>query len=216
MGNQDGSMSEYHKIDTVFMRDPETKHKTLLFGQWARPEFGLLKEIGWVFTEKVDGTNIRVTWDAEHNLVLFGGRTDRAQIPTPLASYLVSHFTADRLASGLKGSLVLYGEGCGAKIQKCGGVYGADQRFILFDAKAGDVWLERETVEQIAEALEIPVAPIIHRGPLMEGIEMTRAGVPSLLAENFIMEGFVMRPHVELRNRLGSRIISKIKHRDFA
>lgn len=209
-------MSEYHKIETVFKRDPATKHKTLLWGDWSRPEFGLLKDIAWVFTEKVDGTNIRVEWDEARCRVGFGGRTDNAQLPTPLLEYLVGHFTPDRLADGLKGSVVLYGEGYGAKIQKCGGVYGADQRFILFDVKAGAVWLERETVEQIAQALEIPVAPIIHKGPLMEGVEMTRAGVPSVLADDFTMEGFVMRPHVELLNRLGSRIISKIKHKDFA
>jgi hypothetical protein len=53
-------MKEYHKIQTVFKRDPSNNYKTLLEGEFAIPEFGYLQDNEWVFTEKVDGTNIRV------------------------------------------------------------------------------------------------------------------------------------------------------------
>ena len=75
-------MKEYHKIQTVYFRDPENNHKTLLEGTWAKPEFELLKDIDWICTEKIDGTNIRIMWDGEQ--VRFGGKTDKAQIPTIL------------------------------------------------------------------------------------------------------------------------------------
>ena len=48
-------MKEYHKIKTVFKRDPVTKFKTLLEGEFASPEFEYLKNNEWIFTEKVDG-----------------------------------------------------------------------------------------------------------------------------------------------------------------
>ncbi|MBU1082564.1 MAG: hypothetical protein KKB59_18905, partial [Spirochaetes bacterium] len=50
------NMQKYHKIQTVFKRDPETKFKTLLIGDFALPEFEYLKNNLWVYTEKVDGT----------------------------------------------------------------------------------------------------------------------------------------------------------------
>ncbi len=56
-------MREYHKIQTVFLRDPETNHRTLLEGQYAEPAFEFLAGNRWVFTEKVDGTNIRIIVD---------------------------------------------------------------------------------------------------------------------------------------------------------
>ena len=61
-------MEKYHKIMTVFKRDPETKYKTLLMGEWALPEFEYLCCNPWVFTEKIDGTNIRVNWDCTEQL----------------------------------------------------------------------------------------------------------------------------------------------------
>ena len=51
-------MNEYHKIQTVFKRDIQSKGKTLIEGQWTLPEFEYLASNIWAFTEKVDGTNI--------------------------------------------------------------------------------------------------------------------------------------------------------------
>ena len=38
-------MKEYHKIQTVFKRDPDTKFKTLLHGEYSLPEFEFLKNM---------------------------------------------------------------------------------------------------------------------------------------------------------------------------
>ena len=45
-------MKQYQKIQTVYFRDPENNHKTLLEGTFAKPEFELLKDINWICTEK--------------------------------------------------------------------------------------------------------------------------------------------------------------------
>ena len=205
---------EYHKIQTLYLRDPANRHKTILDGKWAKPEFSFLAGVEWVFTEKVDGTNIRIIWDGSR--VLFGGKTDNAQIPTPLLNHLWTMFTNDALAAVLKGPLIIYGEGYGPKIQN-GGRYRSDAGFIAFDALADDVWLERETLEEITTALGIPIVPIVGRGRPVDAAAMCREGFKSIIAEDSALdaEGIVLRPAVELNDRRGNRVISKLKLKDF-
>ncbi len=73
-------METYHKIQTVYKRDPATNYKTLLIDNFSLPEFDYLRNNEWVFTEKVDGTNIRVMYSLG-KIITFGGKTDLAQIP---------------------------------------------------------------------------------------------------------------------------------------
>jgi len=208
-------MKEFCKIQTVFKRDPLTKHKTLIEGDYSIPAFEYLVNNKWIFTEKIDGTNIRVQF--ENGIVTFGGRTDNAQIPAFLIKKLMETFTVDKLTSVFpEGNACLYGEGYGAKIQKGGGNYipdGCD--FILFDVMCGNWWLERVNIEDIADKLNIAIVPIIGSGSMLDAVEQTRVGFKSLIG-NCIAEGIVMRPQTELSDRSGHRIISKIKHKDFA
>jgi len=208
-------MSEYHKIQTIFKRDPETKHKTLLHGQYSLPEFEYLKDNEWVFTEKVDGTNIRIIFDGENTT--FGGRTDRAQIPADLVNALNDMFAPlrDKLREKFEDGGVLYGEGYGAKIQKGGGNYRPDQSFVLFDVKVGDFWLRENDVIDVAETLKLDIVPVIGRGTLDDMIEMTKAGFNSRWGD-FQAEGIVARPATELKTRSGHRVITKLKCKDFA
>jgi len=208
-------MNEYHKIQTLWLRNPENKHRTLLEGQWAKPEFEYLAENGWLFTEKVDGTNIRVMWDGER--VTLGGKTDNAQIPAFLVTRLMERFTPESFGWCIDSSACLYGEGYGAKIQKGGGNYIPDgQDFILFDIKIGDWWLKREDVVGIGETMDCKVVPVVGEGTLHEAIDAVRDGFASRISHtNIGAEGLVVRPLVDLYARNGERIIGKIKHRDF-
>ena len=215
-------MKEYHKIQTVFKRDLNTKFKTILDGQWTLPEFEYLANNNWVYTEKIDGTNIRVMCSKSNGPVnqgvLFGGKTDNAQLPAFLVSRLEQMFHTiekrQKLAEMFPDGACLYGEGYGAKIQKCGGNYRLDQDFVLFDIKCGDWWLQRTDVEDVAEKLGLDIVPIIGSGTLYGAITLARAGLRSTWGD-FEAEGIVARPAVELRTRAGHRIITKIKCRDF-
>lgn len=219
-------MKEYHKIQTVFKRDERTKQ--IIEGDYSLPEFEYLKDNQWVFTEKVDGTNIRVMWDGVN--VTFGGKTDNAQIPVKLLYTLQALFegTAKKALFGIQfgeGSdilmtkpleVCLYGEGCGQSIQKDGESYCANGTdFVLFDVRIGEWWLERHNVEEIAQTFGLKVAPIIGEGTLLEAIQRVREGFNSQWGE-FTAEGIVARPKTELKTRKGERLITKIKHRDFS
>ncbi len=204
-------MREYHKIQTVFKRDMDNKGKTLLEGQFSMPEFEYLANNEWTFTEKVDGTNIRVMW--RDGKVAFGGKTDNASIPAKLVNRLRERFTASAFEP-FDGDVCLYGEGYGAKIQKGGGHYRPDQDFVLFDVRVGEWWLRREDMEDVADKVGLDVVPVIGRGTLYGCVEIVRNGFQSRWGD-FQAEGIVARPTVEMFARNGQRIITKVKGRDF-
>ena len=110
---------------------------------------------------------------------------------------------------------LLDGEGYGAKIQKGGGNYRSDQDFVLFDVKVGDFWLRRADVVDVASKLSLEVVPVIDRGTLRNMIELVQKGFGSEWGD-FPAEGIVAKPATELCTRGGRRIITKIKHKDFA
>lgn len=206
---------QYHKIQTIFKRDPETNYKTLIEGEFSEPYFEFLKDNHWVFTEKVDGTNIRIMLN--EGRMYFGGRTDNAHIPVPLANRLNELFMPlrDKLLNRFgDASTCLYGEGYGAKIQKGGGNYSDIQDFVLFDVRVDSWWLERPNIEDIAETLGLRAVPVIGAGNISQMVDLVRNGFNSTWG-NFQAEGVIARPSVELFARGGKRIITKLKTRDF-
>lgn len=210
-------MQEYHKIQTLFERDPKTKR--LIIGKFCNPTIEYLKDNVWSFTEKVDGTNIRIFWDGHK--VQFGGRTDNAQIPSQLFNRLNELFGGETNAQlfeqkfGNKG-IMLFGEGYGAKIQN-GGLYRADVDFILFDAIISGNFQPRESIEDIAAYFGIDVVPIVLEGTLQDGVDYIFAHRESIVGKNgALLEGLVGRTKVETLDRAGNRNIIKIKFKDFA
>lgn len=208
-------MKEYHKIETLYERATDGTRK-LIPGKWRNETVEFLKNNRWHFTEKIDGTNIRVHWDGHK--VLFGGRTERAQIPAKLFTFLHEKFGGDEVEQifeqkfgGIEATL--YGEGYGAGIQS-GGAYRSDVSFILFDVQVGDIWLKRESVEDIATTFGIDVVPFLGFGTLEDAVNFVRTNPMSRIG-TAKMEGIVARPEVEVRDRLGRRVIVKIKATDF-
>lgn len=112
------------------------------------------------------------------------------------------------------GPICLYGEGVGIGVQKGGERYGRDGvLFVLFDTWSG-MGLTRQAVEGLGLAFGIPVAPIVGSGTLQEAAECVQRGIRSVYGD-FLAEGLVMRPRVELCDRMGRRVVAKLKTRDF-
>jgi hypothetical protein len=218
-------MREYHKIDTIYKR-AEDGTKKLIEGSWRDQTVESIKDIDWVWTEKVDGTNIRVHWDGHK--VTFGGRTDKAQIPADLVNFLNEKFgtpEAEELFEQKFGdttAITLVGEGYGRKIQKVGSLYLKDSvSFIMFDAMVDctggghPCWLRRDSVEDIATAFGVDVVPIVGVGTLEQAVNFIKTKPVSALSPDAPMEGVVARPAYELLDRMGRRLIVKIKAHDF-
>ena len=223
-------MKTYHKIQSVYKRDLKTKR--FIEGDFSIPEFSFLKNSDWEFTEKIDGTNIRIYYgavtdgieshpDNPHILysdksIRFGGRTNKAVIPHHLMENLLAFFSdkAPIMYDLFQDTdVMLFGEGYGPRIQK-GGKYRSDPGFILFDISVGPWWLQRKDIEENAKALELDVVPIVGEGTLLDMVDHAKQGIKSTFGD-FEAEGYVARPKVELKARNGQRIITKIKCSDF-
>lgn len=211
-------MKEYIKIETVFERDMNGSKK-LIEGKFRDETVAFLRDCMWEWTEKIDGTNIGVVWDG--HVVSYQGRTERAQIPAPLVDRLNELFggeTNEELFEQQFGEneVILFGEGFGNKIQKVGSQYITDGvDFILFDVYLPDkdLWLKRDAVEGIAKAFGIHVVPVIFSGTIDDAVRFVQSKPMSTIG-TAPMEGVVGRPHVELRDRMGKRLIVKVKTKD--
>lgn len=211
-------MANYTKIETPFERDMEGSKK-LIEGKWRNETVEFLKDNLWDCTEKIDGTNIGIVWDG--NRVTYQGKTENASIPANLMNKLLELFGGDvneelfeQKFNDMK--VILFGEGYGAKIQKGGGNYRSDCSFILFDVYLPDqdLWLKRDSIEDIAKAFNIDVVPIIFRGTLEDAITYVKRKPKSTIGVAN-MEGLVCRPIVEVKDRMNRRVLVKVKVRDF-
>lgn len=210
---------EYPKIETLFDRNPENM-KRVVIGKFRTPEFEAVNR--WRVTEKIDGTNIRIAVLPGGD-VFVGGRTNDAQVPPNLMQYLSTTFTIERLRLGVLESseiVTLYGEGYGPKIQGCGGRYRSSPSFVLFDVLVGNVWLDDDAVSNMAGAIGIDRVSFLSDSPVdtQTAIGMVRG--PSVRAvlgggdANLQREGIVARSCPNMLDRMGRRIMWKLKARD--
>jgi hypothetical protein len=213
---------KYPKIDTLFKRDTEKKN-TIMVGEYSKDEFTNIKT--WLFTEKVDGTNIRVNYDFTTKEITFDGKTDDAEIPARLYKVLTRMFTPAVLDSAfapsdpekpLPGKVTLYGEGYGPGIHG-GETYRSDLSFILFDVLVDQWWLERANVEDVAKKLNISVVPIKGIGSLELGIELVKQAGQSLITPlERPIEGIVATSYPMMMFRKdGMPIKWKLKVKDY-
>ena len=207
--------TEYVKIPNIYKRETFGKNR-LIEGEYSNPYLEYLSGCEWEWTEKVDGTNIRIIWDGYR--VDMKGRTDKADIPKHLKARLDELFSGnekEELFESTFGNkqVVLYGEGYGEKIQKGGGLYGKVD-FILFDVYIDGFWLKRDAVQGIADVFQVKTVPSVGGGTLCEAVEFIK-GHPHSLLRDAELEGIVCRPQQELFARNGDRIIVKIKCCDF-
>ena len=209
--------------------------QSFIVGDYAVPEFENIKK--WLVQEKIDGTNIRVyyneiprmselDWGKRmqkigfiHN-VEFKGRTENSDMPSKLLSYLNKTFLPEKMTEVFPNTeiktVILFGEGYGATIQKGGGNYRKDVGFILFDVKVGDWWLQQSAVKDVAEKLGIAYAPII--GVMTEEtiVDYVKSKPLSLCSEDDqVMEGVIARAEPLLLLRNGDPLMFKLKCREF-
>lgn len=211
-------MTEYTKIETIFERDMEGTKK-LIEGKFRNETVEYIKENRWIGTEKIDGTNIGIAWDGHK--VSYQGRTERTQIPAHLMNKLIEMFGGtvnEELFEQKFGEMqvILFGEGYGAKIQKGGGNYRSDVSFILFDVYLPEqnLWLKRDAIEDIAKTFGVDVVPIVYEGDIAGAVEFVKSKPKSTIGMAD-MEGIVCKPAVDMLDRMGRRLIVKIKVCDF-
>jgi hypothetical protein len=211
----------YPKIETLWNRDERT-HKVIP-GALRLAEFGNINR--WRVTEKIDGCNVRIVLSPDCT-VIYTGRTDDAQMPIPLLTYLQQALPLTCLIDvfDVGQQVILFGEGYGGKIQK-GGNYRPDPSFRLFDVLVGTWWLEPDAVQDVAAKLGLATVPVLGEiNFLPQTVDALRAillGGQSSVAlveggnHAYQAEGIVARPVPLLLTRRGGRVMWKLKFQDF-
>lgn len=208
-------MKEYHKIKNLFVFDKETKK---FLPDFRDSTFVALANIQWIFTEKIDGTNFRIFWDG-HKLT-YGGRTNNAQFNKKQIEFIDKYLVNpenEELFEQLFGEkeVMVYGELFGAGINNGGRYVGGEGfDFRVFDIEIGGFFIERgENFDNICFQLNLASVPITFVGTLPEAVELVRK-TPTSTFSDAPLEGFVGVPVGGFLDRMGKRIIVKIKRRD--
>jgi len=127
-----------------------------------------------------------------------------------------------RLAEVILGdeTVIIYGESYGGKQQGMSSVYGKEGKFVAFEVKIGDSWLDVPKAEKIVLSLGLEFVYYKRISTDMAEIDGERDS-NSVQAERNGMgehprEGVVLRPIEELTKNNGSRIIVKHKTEAFS
>ncbi len=113
----------------------------------------------------------------------------------------------------------IYGEFYGKGIQKCGGNYGDNKRFAVFDICQQGWYIPIDMLKDYCEKLGLDMVPYIGQMTIGEAEKMVMRGfktkVPNVVNPDLIEEGIVARPIVPIKDPRGNRIIVKIKYCDY-
>lgn len=208
-------MKEYHKIETLFKFNAETKKFN--YGDFYNENVKLLKDNTWLFTEKIDGTNFRIHWNG-HELS-YAGRTDRATFSEEQIEFITANLVNKTIETIFEQKfqekvVTVYGELYGAGIQN-GGLYvdGKGLGFKVFDIEIEDIFLEYDAMAKLAHELGYGFVPIAVIGTINSAIQFVNIHDESIFSEA-VLEGVVGKPIGDFHDRLGKRIVVKIKKRD--
>ena len=112
----------------------------------------------------------------------------------------------------------IYGEGYGEGIQKGGRYLKGRNDFIVFDVKVNETWLQPENTKEIASKLGAQYVPEYGPMTIADAMNICRFNDwKSLIAEDKTLpiEGIVLKTPLGFLDRMGRRIICKIKVEDF-
>lgn len=208
-------MKEYHKIETLFKFSQE--HKKFIYGEFYNKNIEILKDNLWVFTEKIDGTNFRLYWDG-HSLT-YAGRTDKAEFSKEQIEFIKENLANEEIEQlfeqkFIEKEVTVYGELYGGGI-KNGGLYtnGKGLGFKVFDIEIDGVFLKFEDMENYLIELGFESVPLAMVGTIQGALDYCMKFDTSLFSKAKL-EGLVGKPIGDFRDRLGKRIVVKIKKRD--
>jgi hypothetical protein len=165
--------------------------------------------------EKIHGTSAHISWKDDTVRFFSGGIKFED---------FISIFNTDSLAELFTAlghqQVTVFGEAYGGKCQGMSKTYGKDLRFIVFEVKIGDSWLDVPNAQSVAESLGLDFVSYVRCSTDLDTLNYWR-DQPSVQAKkNGIKgehkrEGVVLRPVIEVIKNNGNRIIAKHKADDF-
>lgn len=235
----------YEKILAPFSRASSKDKYVDEWGKWAKPEFELLQKVKWVWTQKIDGTNLNIVWDGDK--VSYLGHTDKTQWNDRAKKLIEETFCTPEAETVFE---QLYGEQpVTVSMELVGKDYNQnyghpDGYFYVFDIKngaTGKYWTNDEVLSHFVNSFD-PEKKIMDKvQELFEGgirdavnyVKITEATWNSNFTTSWYddgfhvwkiknplgpypIEGIVGRLPIELYNSKNERVICKVKCKDFA
>jgi hypothetical protein len=167
--------------------------------------------------EKIHGTSAHVGWKAkEKKVYLFSGGCS--------GDVFRSLFNRGELHQRFSdifplSDAIIYGEAYGGKIQHMSATYGKQVRFVAFEVRVGEVWLNVPNAKDVADKFGIEFVPFEKVSGLPEiDNERDRVSIQAHRNGNgdFMREGVVLRPIEEMTKSNGQRVIAKHKNAAFS
>jgi hypothetical protein len=165
--------------------------------------------------EKIHGTSTHISWK-NNSLSFFSGGTKHENF--------VSLFDQEFLISKFKeighDEITVFGEGYGGKEQGMKKTYGDKLKFIAFEVKIGDSWLNVEHAENICKFLGLEFVHYVKISTDLKEIDAQRdadsvQAIRNGCGAGHIREGIILHPLIEVRKNNGERIIAKHKRDEF-
>ena len=175
--------------------------------------------------EKIHGTSAHITYKDGRIGFFAGGGNYENFVKLFDEEVLKSKF--GEMGLGEK-SICVYGESYGGKMQGMSATYGKEAKFVAFEVKIGDTWLNVPKAEAIVKELGLEFVSYVKIRATIEEIDVARGADSVQAVRNGMgestdkfgfcppkMEGIVLRPLEEVILNNGSRVIAKHKRDDF-
>jgi len=168
--------------------------------------------------EKIHGTSAHIGWNHEHQEIRYfsGGEKHEKFVKLFDHAHLKTRFCQEFPDV----NVVLHGEAYGGKQQGMSETYGKELKFIVFDVKIGETWLDVINAEDVTKKMGLEFVDYVQIKTDLELIDAER-DKPSTQAkrngvvEDKLREGVVLRPLTECTKSNGKRIIVKHKRDEF-
>jgi len=163
--------------------------------------------------EKIHGTSAHITWKFEEDRIIFFTGENHNVF---LALFDEDHLRACFEAIFPDQDATIFGEHYAGKCQGMSHTYGKISKFIGFDVKVGNVWLNVPNAEDVCKQFDIEFVHYERIPTILEllDLEMNKPSVQAVrngITEQKKREGIVLRPLEEMRGNNGERVICKYK-----
>lgn len=161
--------------------------------------------------EKIHGTSAHVTWKGDAITFHAGGESH---------DNFVKLFDADALRTGFEAlghpEVTIFGEAYGGKQQRQSWRYGAVLKFVAFDVRIGEHWLDVPNADQVCTRMGLEFVHWKRVPAEVPALDAERDAPSEQARRNGIVgdqprEGVVLRPLREFCDNGGDRIIAKHK-----
>lgn len=166
--------------------------------------------------EKIHGSSAHLQWKDDKIIFFSGGEKHETFKKIFDEEFLTNKFK--ELFEGI--NTTIFGEVYGGKCQGMSETYGKEMKFIVFDVKVGNNWLDVPNAEDVAKKLNLEFVDYVKVATDLELLNAERdkdstQAIRNGCGEGKLREGVVLRPLIEVTKNNGDRIIVKHKRDEF-